>query len=265
MADGGNPIVNLIGQLFGLLGGQGPDWGPTISSNSTIGLSNLSGVGDFLQTAVDGVKSIFKNIWNDIILAVLKHILDAISKLRQLLQKVFGPVISLLKTIRKLYDQYFNQFVKPVLNILQKIRAFLKIFELLGFKWAKRLDADIATIENKILAVYTTLRKYLNETISIVQLIVDPTGILRRNPLFAAIIRSGNELKNLMLTVEQRPLSGDESDRQSRDLSQASKATQKQNFQNYYSQRMLTPDDEESRACFNTYFDALQDGGDVSV
>lgn len=250
MADGGNPIVNLIGQLFGLLGGSGPDWGPTISGNSTIGLSSLSGVGDFLQQTVDGVKSIVKNIWNDVILAVLKKILDAYSKLRDLLHKILDPVLKFLHRLRQIYDQYFNQFVKPLLNVIQRIRQFLKIFELLGFKWAKRLDADLGAIENKIIQIYTTIRQNLNLVTTWIQLIVDPTGLLRRNPLFGAIIRSAPELRNLMLQQVTTSLTPDQQAAQDAANGRYTKSAIADRQNNYYSQGIVPPDLDASRQQF---------------
>jgi len=193
------PIIGpLLSGLIGLFKSSDTATWESIAGTNDLSFSILNNAFLGLGDAVVKIKGIFKSIWNDVILAVLSKLLAAYKKLRDLLVKIFAPVLKYLHLLRKLYDQYFNQFVKPVLNVLHKVRQFLQIFRLLGFKWAARLDSDIARIENKIVTAYTTLRQYLNIATSWIQLIVDPLGILRRNPLFASVIRSAPELRNAL-------------------------------------------------------------------
>jgi len=175
---------------------------------------------------------------------------------RQWLSNLLSPILRWIKLLRALYDQYFNQFVKPILKILRQMRQVLQVFKLLGFKWAARLDADIARIEGKIVALYTQLRAYLNIATTWIQLIIDPTGILRRNPLFAAIIRSAPELRNLMDAVTVHQQTQQEVDKSNRANGWFLPAARAENM-SYYKQGKLPPDLEAARQEFIDAYAAL--------
>jgi len=226
--------------------------------------SVLQFIWKFATTLFADIERGFKWIWQTVIKGALTKIIDVVVKVRAWLQKVFGPTIRYLQKIRRWIDWAFNKYVKPVLDLIQHIRQVLTVFRLLGFKWAKKLDALLAKIQQDILKVYTTIRAELNKVISYLQIIADPSAILRRNPLFAGLIRSAAELRNILLTVEQRPLTQGETDTQTRDRLLASAATRKSNFETYYSQGKLTPDDDIARRDFNAELDALIKGTSAS-
>lgn len=214
----------------------------------------------FFQTLFDDVKKAFGWIWDKVIKGGLTKLVGTFLKVRAWLSKLVAPLLKWIKILRAWYDTYFNKFVKPVLNIIRHIRQVLQIFKLLGFKWAARLDADLARIENKIVALYTTLRGYLNIATSWIQLIVDPLGILRRNPLFAAIIRSAPELQNLLDRATQRTLTNEEMDKARRNRTWFTQSAAAGNMA-YYKQGQLPPDMEELR---QQYIATKIDTGDVN-
>jgi hypothetical protein len=209
----------------------------------------LQFIWNFLVTLFNDIKDAFKWIWNNVIKAVLTKLVSVFQKVRAWLQQTFGPVLRFLKKIRAWYDKLFNQYVRPFLNVLRHIRQVLQIFRLLGFKWAARLDADLGRIEQAITKVYTTLRKYINEAITWIQLVVDPLGILRRNPLFAGLIRSAKELENIHLQVTQRPLFASEAATCDRNRTWFSGNAPADNLK-YYKQGQLPPDMEDARQEF---------------
>lgn len=203
----------------------------------------------FLLTVLQDIKKGFGWLWDSVVKAGLTKLVGTFLKVRQWLSNLLSPVIRFIKQLRAWYDAYFNQFVKPVLKIIRQMRQVLQVFRLLGFKWAARLDADLARIENKIVTAYITLRQYLNIATSWIQLVVDPLGILRRNPLFAALIRSAPELRNMMDAVTQRPLTSAEAAAQHKDGQWLSPSTRAQNM-TFYKQGKLPPDVEAFRQQF---------------
>jgi hypothetical protein len=254
------PIIEGLLSLFSLFSAPPPNPLVATSGIGNIAFSTMQLGTAFLRDVVGSIKNVFQSIWNGVIVALLKKLLDAYTKLRDLLNRVFGPVIRFLKQLRKIYDDYFNRFVKPFLRVLQNIRKFLTLFRLLGFKWAAKLDGYLAKIQQDILKAYTLLRSELNSVITYLDLIVDPSAILRRNPLFAALIRSAPELRNMILQAETRPLTQDELDTQARDKANASYAGQKANYLTYYSQGNLTPDDDAMRKQFALEFSIITTG-----
>lgn len=220
----------------------------------------LNFVAKFFYTLFEDVKKAFGWLWDNVVKAGLTKAVKTFFKVRAWLTNLFAPLLKWIKILRAWYDQYFNQFVKPVLKIVRQLRQILGIFKLLGFKWAARLDADLARIENKIVALYVTLRQYLNIATSWIQLIVDPLGILRRNPLFAAIIRSAAELQNVMDRATQRDLTGKEADSAKQDARLFTKQTLADDQTNYFSKGKLPPCYEESRQRFLVELKGIQDG-----
>lgn len=180
-------IVAAISFLFNLL---------VAVANYIIGGVNFTF--GFFDTLAQDVKKWGKWIWEQItkisLIKLLKGLRDALAALKRFVDRIVGWLLK----IRKWYDQYFNQFVKPILNAIRHLRQVLQIFRLLGFKWAARLDARLAQIENRIVSAYVLLRTHLNQVVSWAELIADPTGILRRNPLYAGILRQWPELKNII-------------------------------------------------------------------
>jgi hypothetical protein len=226
----------------------------------------LNWLGNFFYTLFQDVAKAFKWIWEKVIKLGLTKLVTLIQKVRTWLSNTLRPILDFIKKVRKWYDDFFNRWIKPVLKMIQTMRKVLTIFRLLGFKWAKRLDADLAMVEQRIVKYYSELRKYINDAITWIDLIIDPTGILRRNPLFAALLHSQNEVRNMVLQAPARPLLGSETDAQTRDRNQATPATQKDNFTTYYAQGQLTPDDDAARKQFAAAWDALRAGsGDYSV
>jgi hypothetical protein len=209
----------------------------------------LQFIWNFLLTIFNDIKNAFKWLWDNVVKVGLTKIVSTFLKVRQWLSNLLAPVLKWIKQIRAWYDQYFNQFVKPMLKVLRQIRQVLQVFKLLGFKWAARLDADIARIENKIVSAYVTLRGYLNIATSWIQLIVDPLGILRRNPLFAAIIRSAPELRNLMDWATVHPQSQAEVDKSNRNNAWFQPGASANNF-TYYQKGQLPPDLQSAKQEF---------------
>jgi hypothetical protein len=176
---------------------------------------------------------------------IIKAIRDALAALRKHVQDLIAWLIK----IRKWYDQYFNQFVKPILNAIRHLRQTLQIFRLLGFKWAARLDARLATIENRIVAAYELLRVNLNKAVSWLQLISDPFGLLRRNPVLGAIIRDAPEMKNAIDRATNHTETQKELDASNRANGWFQRDAAAGNAA-YYSKRELPPDMDAARAEF---------------
>ncbi len=223
----------------------------------------LNWIANFFYTLFQDVVKAFKWIWNNIIKVGLTKLIKLWQTARAWLSKFLKPVLDWIKKVRAWYDWMFNHFWKPILNMIGIMRKVLTIFRLLGFKWAARLDGDLALIQQDIVKAYTLLRSYINLAITWIDLIVDPTGILRRNPLFAALIASAPELRNLVLTAPTRPLTGGEMDTQSADRASMTLAGQKSAFTDYYSKGTVPPDQAQAQKDFDAYMDAILNGTDL--
>lgn len=246
-------IETIVAEVFAFL------WNVLVAVFNYL-LSGLIFLLNFFYGLMVDVGNAFKWLWQNIVKVALTKLVNVFFRVRAFLQRIFGPVIRWLKIARQIMDQYFNKFVKPVLNLIRHVRQVLQVFRLLGFKWAGRLDARLAQIENKIVQAYELIRQHLNEVISWVQLIVDPTFLLRRVPLFGALIRSAPELQNVLDNATQHTPSPDELDKMNRARKQSSLAAYKADYETYFSAGTLPPDTAASQAMFEKQIEALIHG-----
>jgi hypothetical protein len=200
----------------------------------------------FVVRAFGSVLTFFKWIWNTVVKQALVKVITIVQNVRAWLSRLLAPVLKYIRLIRQWYDWFFNTYAKPLLILIQKLRQVLGVFRLLGFKWAARLDADLAVIQNKITSVFITLRQHLNVVASWVGLIVDPGGILRRNPLFAALTKSGAELKNVVDTATVHTQTQGEVDKSNRLNALALPSTAKAD-QGFYATGKLPPPLNDAR------------------
>jgi hypothetical protein len=142
--------------------------------------SILLQVFQFAWGALKAVANIFRSIWDGFFKRIFLKVLNAITKAHLWLEQKLAPILNFLKKVRALYDHYFKLYVKPFLDVIQKIRRILAVLRFLHIKWAQTLDAELAKIEGKIAQVVLTIRGILNSMIDLVTTIADPMLLIRR-------------------------------------------------------------------------------------
>jgi hypothetical protein len=228
-------VARLIAQVFAFL------WNVLVTVFNFL-LELVTLVFNFFLKLALGIRKMFTWLWEHAVKRVFVKALDAYLKLRAWLEKVFAPIIRWINRIRAIIDHYYRLYVRPLLNLIQHIRQTLTVFRLLGFKWAERLDARLAGIERKIAEGYTLIVTNLNQAISYLQLIGDSVGILRRNPVIGALIRSAGELRNLLDRVGLRDLTLEEEAAQKKAAGRFSRAAVKGDFTEFYSKGKIPPE-----------------------
>ncbi len=113
-------------------------------------------------------------------------------RLKDKLERVFGPIVRFMQKVQRWYDMIWKRWVVPVLNLMQRMRKVLAIFKLFHLKWAQKLDADLAWLEGKIAKNFLFVRRWLNLFGNWVNFLVDPAGALRMFPLVAGFFAALN-------------------------------------------------------------------------
>jgi len=154
----------------------------------------IAGVlGSFIKWAIKAVGALagfIGALWKWLRDSILKKIIDTIKRLHDYLKNLFKPITDLIDRYRVMLRRLFQQYVKPMLDFLQRVRRVLLVFRLLGFKWAKQLDARIVKIENEISAAFLGTWKNLNILSDWLNFIVDPLGLFQPRALLGSIGRS---------------------------------------------------------------------------
>jgi hypothetical protein len=149
---------------------------------------------NFLIRGLRGALAIFKVIWDKVFKRGLLKILELYSKLRGALARVFGPLLRNLRRIRDWLDKVYYPRLLKIINMIQRVRQMLSILRIFNVAWAKRLDERLLRLETKIAEPYLRLRDAINTISTYLNLLVDPSLILRANPLIAGIIGALGQL-----------------------------------------------------------------------
>jgi hypothetical protein len=148
----------------------------------------------YLKVAVLGIIARIKRLYD--------HIRGIVEKIKEIVEKWQG-----------LFYKYFWRWFILALEILATIRAVLLLFRLMGFNWAKKLDADLAKIQAFITTVLQDIVGGLNDAISILQVAIDPEMIIRRDFFAHTLFGSLAAVKRAVGYGNNRPLTPDEQKR----------------------------------------------------
>jgi len=108
---------------------------------------------------------------------------------RRTLDDLFRPVFRFLETVRAEFLKYYARFVRPVLDSLDLARKVLRVFSTLGLDWARRLDDELARIQERIDAPFQFVLGKINEVINLVNRVVTANGLFQRLALVRSIER----------------------------------------------------------------------------
>jgi hypothetical protein len=132
--------------------------------------------------ALKGLQSIgtfFKHLWDGFFKNIFTGIMKALSKLHQFLEAHLRPLINFLKKVRAIVDRIYKQYVKPYLQMLQRVRRWLAVLKLLHIKFADVLDRRIAQTEAQIAHQFLLVRGTLNDILNFVNSVADPRRLSR--------------------------------------------------------------------------------------
>jgi hypothetical protein len=168
----------------------------------------LGGIVRDVQRIADAISKILQKgeiqkIWN-----WLKRIWEKLKRWAEKLKKN-------LENLKNRINDYYNTYIKPFMDLLQRIRKVLFVFRLLGFKWAKKLDQDIAKLEADINKQFLEIEGVLNTAVDWITFVTDPLGVF--NPILytlSAIQSIGDLFNALWLAQTVGSVSGPTIDQQ---------------------------------------------------
>lgn len=150
----------------------------------------------------DLARVLFENGWK----GVIPKILETIRRLRARLAALLQPLITYLKHVRAFWDFYFRVYIRPLLNLIQRVRQVLLIFRIFHLKFAERLDKRLSQLESDIAGLFLDSRKQINRLLSYINLVLDPTGLFQIDTYLRTVARSVGELVALAHAVQMRDL-----------------------------------------------------------
>jgi len=203
-------VIAVVNFLSGLFHGR-------VDPQVMRGIDGIrSGIRDLGGAIVEGLTAVawrFAQVWDWLrkwfsriareLYDVIRAVVQRVSKI---LDKVLGPVIDFLDKVREHIWKIYNDYVKPILDIIEFIRIPLRILSQFNVEWAKKLDATLAQIEDEIVENFQLVLGTLNKTINLLNDIVDVDRLLKRITLLRSILRDVQYLNNLWWNSHTREL-----------------------------------------------------------
>jgi hypothetical protein len=162
----------------------------------------LIAVANFFWSIAKAVANFFKGLWENFFKDIFLRAWNAIKTGWQWLEAKLRPLIDFLKRLRKLYQIYFNTYIRPILLLIQHVRQYLQILSFLGVSLARKLDAYLAQLQGKIVQAFATVTATLNVAIDLLNALADPSYLIRKPALLLSIRR---QLPALIRAVTGRP------------------------------------------------------------
>lgn len=192
--------MGWLDNIFGFLGGVGNvglslasvfQWVvEALSAIGTVLLKALLEIGGFLLNILKSVGKFFQLIWDKFFKGIFSKLVNALLKAHDWLEAHLRPLLNFLQKVRKYLDRIYFRYIKPFLDLIQHVRRFLLILKLLHVKFAQELDAQLASIQHSVQSAFLEARTLLNGIIDVVNLIVDPSALLRKPTLILSMRRS---------------------------------------------------------------------------
>ena len=190
-------------------------------------LSALGGLAKWAYQAFSDTFDFIGKMWDWLRTKIIDPIISHVQAITDRVKKFLKPLTDLIKRYRKMMQDNYRLYVKPMIDFIQRIRRVLTVFRILGFKWAKQLDARLVKIETEIQSAFMASWKNLNILSDWVNFVVNPFGKLSQIPLLGAISDSIGAVFNMIWGKQNNPLSASDAQKQDADA-------------HYYDQKIMT-------------------------
>jgi hypothetical protein len=182
-------------------------------------------IANALVSAIKIIAKGFIHVISDIVHGRFLHLFQDYLDLKAKITAWLAPVLRILRRVKAIFDEFVTKPLLRFINMIQKIRQFLTIFRILGFKWAKKLDTALANWERRVVQNVLVLQSWINFAISAVSLIMDPSLIMRKNFLLASLLSFLGAVKRVVFFGANRTPSSDETKQTQQDTRALSQTT----------------------------------------
>lgn len=155
----------------------------------------------FLVALVGIIWRGLKWLWSDVIFGRFKNLFASVVKIWKRVANFMTPFINIAKNMIWAWKQFITRYIMPVIKWIQRVRSVLAVLRLFHVKWAMKLDRFLLDIQSQIMHDVQLITKTLNEVLNVMELIVDPTMLIRQNVFLGTFMRGLSDL--LKLTTGQ--------------------------------------------------------------
>lgn len=167
------------------------------------------GVGQLGQYAWVGLRKawhLLRLTYDKVLKPAWKVVWKWVDKTERWLQRTFGPLMKWLRRLRTWVLDFYKDYIRPILDIIDVSRRALRVLSSLGVEWAKRLDAKLAEIQAAIDRPFRLLVAKINEVINVVNRVVTADGLFQRLAHVRSIERDIAQIVNTWHNSQSEPL-----------------------------------------------------------
>lgn len=151
-------------------------------------------VANYVLQGLKAVGAFFQHLWDNFFKGIFSKIWDGLVKVHQWLEDHLGPVIKFLKSVQKFIDKIYKTYIRPFIVAIQRIRQVISILRLLHIHIADGLDKILSQVQRDVQNTFFQIRGILNSTIDLLNIVADPTKLLRRPTLILSFRRALHSL-----------------------------------------------------------------------
>jgi len=203
----GNPYVAItlavIGALFGIFHGGNSDVtelrGEVKSLRDKIVDLGITLLGFTAQSQQNDGKTagIFGTIFSKVLGPIINALVGLVGGIHDLLAKWLGPLLKYLNYIKEIIKRIYNDILKPILAVIDTVRAVLKVLEFFHVPFAQAVDDALGKLEQKLTAPLLAVLSKVNELSNWINRIVTLDGLFQRTLLLQSLARHAAGMANL--------------------------------------------------------------------
>lgn len=168
-------------------------------------VSVIQDIGTWLQNIWGTLKDFFDDLWWEVITPFIEWCQEIIDDITTWLQNFLDPLITFINNLYQWYKTFIYPILHTILEVISRMRVFLALLKLIGVKWAAKLDADLQLIQAWVTEVVQTITATMNTISTVLGLMTDPSGILRRDFFTGTLFGSLSAVKQASTFGNDRP------------------------------------------------------------
>jgi hypothetical protein len=158
-------------------------------------VSVIQDIWNWLSGIWGTLKDFFDDVWWQVITPFIEWVQQIVDDITTWLQNFLDPIIEWIQRIQKWYTTYLKPIITDITNVISALRIATSLLAKLGVKWAKKLDQDLQIVQSWLTTILRDISAGFNSINQILGLMVDPSGILRRDFFTGTLFSSISALK----------------------------------------------------------------------
>jgi len=135
-----------------------------------------------------------------------KFVWKWIDKTEAWLKRTFEPLVKWLRKAQGWIRDFYRDYLRPVLDVIDISRRALHVLDSLGVGWARTLDAKLGEISDLIQRRYLQVVGELNKVVNIVNRVITADGLFQKLAHVRTIERDIREVSRAFVNWRVRPL-----------------------------------------------------------